>query len=46
MDQEDAVAVSDAQSGTNEFGICPDDHVHCRIDDIGMTPQKIPSTQN
>jgi hypothetical protein len=34
VDQEDAVAVPDAQSSLNEFGICPDDRVHCRIDDV------------
>jgi hypothetical protein len=32
LDQEDAVAVSDAQFGPNEFGICPDAGAHCWID--------------
>jgi hypothetical protein len=38
VDQEDAVAVPDPQSGPNEFGICLDDHGHCRIDDVGAPP--------
>jgi hypothetical protein len=46
VDQEDAVAVPDAQSGPNEFGICPDAGAHCRIDDVGTTTQEIPVTQN
>jgi hypothetical protein len=46
LDQEDAVAVSDAQFGPNEFGICPDAGAHCRIDDVGTTTQEIPLTQN
>jgi hypothetical protein len=46
VDQEDAVAVPNAQSGPNEFGICPDAGAHCRIDDVGTAPQEIPLTQN
>jgi hypothetical protein len=46
VDQEDAVAVPDAQSGPNKFGICPDARAHCRIDDVGTAPQDIPLTQN
>jgi hypothetical protein len=46
VDQKDAVAVPDAQSAPNEFGICPDDRVHCRIDDVDTAPQEITLTQN
>jgi hypothetical protein len=31
VNQEDVVAVPDAQSGSNEFDICPDDRVHCGL---------------
>jgi hypothetical protein len=40
VDQEDAVAVSDAQSGPNAFGICPHDRVYYRIDDVGAPPRR------
>jgi hypothetical protein len=40
VDQEDAVAVPDAQSCLNEFGICPNDRVHYRIDDVGAPPRR------
>jgi hypothetical protein len=40
VDQEDAVAVPDAQSSLNEFGICPDDRVHCRIDDVDTASRR------
>jgi hypothetical protein len=40
VDLEDAVAVPDAQSSLNEFGICPDDRIHCWIDDVGAPPRR------
>jgi hypothetical protein len=40
VDREDAVAVPDAQSSPNEFGICPDDRIYYRIDDIDTAPRR------
>jgi hypothetical protein len=41
VDQEDTVVVSDAQSGPNEFGTCPDTGAYCRIDDVSMALHEI-----
>jgi len=43
---EDVVIVSDAQSASNEVGICPDVGAECRTDDVVTTPKEIPLTQN
>jgi len=43
---EDVVIVPDAQSASNEVGICPDVGAECRTDDVVTTPKEIPLTQN
>jgi len=43
---EDVVIVPDAQSASNEVGICPDVGAECRTDDVITTPKEIPLTQN
>ena len=46
VDVEDTVAVPDAQSASNEAGVCPDVRAEYRTDDVVAAPQEIPLTQN
>ena len=46
VDVEDAVVVPDAQSVSNEVGVCPDVRAECGTDDIVGASQEIPLTQN